>query len=379
MYPLLRKLLSFNWVIVVLMTALTVFGIVVIYSCTYKNPNPVYAEMWNRQAMWAIVGGLGFLAASLIDYRWIKLGALPMYLVSLVFLILTLAIGVKLEGARSWLRLGGIQFQPAQLAVLSGILVLALFLSHFRKLPPLHKIIGCGITAGAPALLILKQPDFGETMIWGPVVFSMLFAARIPYRYLIALVLLLAAAAPPVYYMGLKPYQQARITSFLDPEIDPQGASWAVNQVMIAIGSGGWAGKGFLAENTQVDLGYVPSTTVPNDYIYAAIGEQWGFRGGVLVIGTFAALILTCLYVAYRSADDLGMLTAVGITALIFTHTFQNIGMNVSILPVTGVPLPLISYSGTFLAVIMFGLGIVNSIWIHRKALPGNQQSSWPV
>lgn len=373
MYPLLRKLLGVNWLIFALMMALAIFGVIVIYSCTHKSPNPVYADMWSRQAKWAVLGTIIFMVTSLIDYRWVRFGALPLYFISIVFLILTLVMGLKLEGARSWLRLGGIQFQPAQLAIISGVLVLSLFLSHFRKLAPIQKIIGCGIAAGAPALLIMKQPDLGETIIWGPVVFSMLFVARIPLRYLLVIVLLGIAAIAPAYYMALKPYQQARITSFLDPEVDPLGASWAVNQVMIAVGSGGWAGKGFLAPNSQVELGYVPATTVPNDYIYAAIGEQWGFLGGIVLLSSFGVLVLTCLYVAFKSADDLGLFIAVGVTALVFTHTFQNIGMNVSILPVTGVPLPLISYSGTFLAVIMFSFGLVNSIWIHRKALPGSQ------
>lgn len=370
MSPLLRKLLGMNWVIFTLMIALSIFGVIAIYSCTHMRDNPAYSTMWHKQAVWVGISTIIFLVASLMDYRWIRWGALPLYLVSILFLIMTLVMGVKLEGARSWLRLGPIQFQPAQLAVVSGVLVVGLFLSQFRKLHPIHKILACGVMTGAPALLIMLQPDLGETLIWLPVVFFMLFAAKVPKRYLIAMSILGIICMPLAYYMALKPYQQKRIIAFLDPEIDPQGDSWAVNQVMIAIGSGGWAGKGFLAKHSQVELGLVPSTTVPNDYIYAAIGEQWGFLGGIVLISAFAALLVSCLFVAFSARDDLGQLVAIGIIALIFTHTVQNIGMNVSILPVTGVPLPLISYSGSFVAVIMLGLGIVNSIWIHRKALP---------
>ncbi len=370
MTPLLRKLLGMNWLLFALMIALSIFGVIAIYSCTYMQTDAAYFNMWKRQSIWIGISTVAFFAASLIDYRWIRWGALPMYLGSIVFLILTLVIGVSNEGARSWLRLGPIQFQPAQLAVLSGVLVLALFLSQFRNLHPMLRIAASGVISGAPALLILMQPDFGETMMWVPVVFVMLFIARLPLRYLIVITLLGTMTLPVGYYFFMKPYQQKRIIAFIDPEIDPRGASWALNRSLIAIGSGGWAGKGFKAPNSEVELGHVPRTTVPNDYIFTAIGEQWGFLGGLTLVATFGLLLSTCIFVAFNSADELGLLLTVGVTGLIFTHTFQNIGMTVSIMPITGVPLPLISYSGSFVAVIMFGLGLVNSVWVHRKELP---------
>jgi rod shape determining protein RodA len=328
----------------------------------------VYATMWKRQSVWIAISTVAFFAASLIDYRWVKWGALPIYLVSIAFLIMTLLIGMKLEGARSWLKLGPIQFQPAQLAILGGILVLALFLSQFRSIHPSLKVLAAGAVAGAPALLILLQPDFGSCMIWGPVVFAMLYVARIPKRYLIVLTLLAVIVMPLGYYFALKPYQQKRIIAFIDPDIDPQDSGWAINQNLIAVGSGGWAGKGFKAPNSQVELGLVPRTTVPNDYIFAPIAEQWGFVGGLTLMAAFGVLLASCLFVAFNAGDELGLMLAVGICALIFTHMYQNVGMTISIMPVTGVPLPLISFSGSFAVVIMFGLGLVNSVWIHRKA-----------
>ena len=140
---------------------------------------------------------------------------------------------------------------------------------------------------------------------------------------------------------------------------------------LIAIGSGGWSGIGFKAPNTQIELGFLPATAVHNDYIFSAIAEQWGFVGGIVLIGAFALLLLTCLFVAFFAGDQFGLLLVVGISALIFTHIFQNIGMTISMLPITGVPLPLVSYSGSFALMIMFGLGIVNSVWVHRKAAAG--------
>lgn len=371
MTPFLRKFLGVNWLLFVLMLGLAIFGVIAIYSVVYMRDNPMEAGFWRRQAYWVGLGTVAFFVATLVDYRWIKWGALPLYLVSLGLLIFTLLKGEKRFGARSWLDLGPFNFQPAQLAILAGILVLALFITQFRNLHPMLRLIFSGVIVGAPALLILMQPDFGETMMWGPVLLAMLFVGGIPLRYLISLILIGAGIALPLLAnFGLKPYQKARLTAFIDPDIDPQGSAWAINQSLTAIGSGGWAGKGFKAPNTQIELGFLPSTAVHNDYIFSAIGEQWGFLGGAVLLCAFALLVVTCLYIAYNSADDLGLLVAVGLVALIFTHVFQNVGMTVSLLPVTGVPLPLISYSGSFVLIIMFGLGIVNSVWVHRKMLP---------
>jgi rod shape determining protein RodA len=370
MTPFLRKLLGQNWLLVALMIALAVFGVVAIYSATYMREDPVAAEFWRKQANWVVVGFFAFMITSLVDYHWIRWGALPMYLAGIFFLILTKFIGQRVYGARSWLHLGPINFQPAQLAVVAGIMVLALFLSQFRQMHPMLRVLLCFAIVGAPCLLILMQPDLGEVIIWAPVLLALFFVGGIPLRYLIC-ILLIAAALIPIAYVGLKPYQQERITAFLHPDIDKQGASWAINQSLIAIGSGGWSGKGFKAPNTQIELGFLPATAVHNDYIFSAIGEQWGFVGGMFLIGAFGLLLLTCLFVAFLAGDQFGLLLAVGISALIFTHIFQNIGMTISMLPITGVPLPLVSYSGSFALMIMFGLGIVNSVWIHRKAATG--------
>src|ERR1700730_10308774 len=363
----LRKLLGMNWLLLVNMLALAIFGVIAIYSATYMREDPVSAEFWRKQANWIIVGFFAFMLVSLIDYHWIRWGALPMYLAGLFFLIVTKFMGQRVYGARSWLHIGPINFQPAQLSVVAGIMVLALFLSQFRQLHPMLLLLRCGAIVGAPCLLILMQPDLGETIIWAPVLLALLFVGGLPLRYLICIVLIAAIMMPFAIYLGLKPYQQQRITAFLDPEIDKQGSAWAINQSLIAIGSGGWSGKGFKAPNTQIELGFLPATAVHNDYIFSAIGEEWGFVGGAFLIGAFALLLLTCLFVAFFAGDQFGLLLVIGVTALIFTHIFQNVGMTISMLPITGVPLPLISYSGSFVLMIMFGLGIVNSVWVHRK------------
>jgi rod shape determining protein RodA len=367
MTPFLRKLLGLNWLLLANMLALATFGVIAIYSATFMREDSVAAEFWRKQADWIAVGFVAFMIASLIDYHWIRWGALPMYLAGIVFLVLTKFMGTRVYGARSWLHIAGINFQPAQLAVVAGIMVLALFLSQFRQMHPMLRLLLCGAIVGAPCLLILMQPDLGECIIWAPVLFALLFVAGLPLRYLICIVLIGLTFIPIAINLGLKPYQKDRITAFINPDIDKQGAAWAINQSLIAIGSGGWSGKGFKAPNTQIELGFLPATAVHNDYIFSAIGEQWGFVGGMFLIGAFSLLLLTCLFIAFFAGDQFGLLLVIGVTALIFTHIFQNIGMTISILPITGVPLPLISYSGSFALMIMFGLGIVNSVWVHRR------------
>src|SRR5207247_6930445 len=165
----------------------------------------VYADFWRKQANWVAVGFFAFMVTSLIDYHWIRWGALPMYLAGLFFLILTRFIGSKVYGARSWLHLGPINFQPAQLAVVAGIMVLALFLSQFRQMHPMLRLTLCAAIVGAPCLLILMQPDLGECMIWAPVLLALLYVGGLPLRYLIC-VILIAVAMVPVAYIGLKPY-----------------------------------------------------------------------------------------------------------------------------------------------------------------------------
>jgi Bacterial cell division membrane protein len=190
MTPFLRKLLGLNWLLLITMLALAIFGVVAIYSATYMHGDSFTADFWRKQANWVVVGFFAFMIASLIDYRWVRWGALPMYLAGIVLLIMTHFMGSRVYGARSWLHLGPINFQPAQLAVVAGIMVLALFLSQFREIHPMLRLLLCAAIAGAPCLLILVQPDLGEVIIWIPVLLALLFVAGLPLRYLICIILI---------------------------------------------------------------------------------------------------------------------------------------------------------------------------------------------
>jgi rod shape determining protein RodA len=258
-------------------------------------------------------------------------------------------------------------FQPSQLAILSGILLLALILTDYRRLPPLLMLALCGAAAGLPCLLIIIQPDLGSVLVWGPVFLAMIFVAGLPKRHL-ALMGLGALFALPVALLVLKPYQLARLLIFRNPDEDPLGEGWSILQCLTAIGSGGFSGKGFLAHGTQNELGFLPASVAHNDFIFAVIGEQFGFQGGILLIAAFALLLLSSLYIASQSRDRLGLLLAIGVTSLLFAHVFMNIGMTIQLTPITGLPLPLVSYGGTFAVLVLFCLGLLQSIWIHRDA-----------
>lgn len=363
MTSLARKLGSFQWPLLLLALLLGGFGIFAIYSATWMRD----ADFWNRQLIWLGVGLVIFVVVSMTDYHWVRVGALPLYIAGLVGLLVTHFFGEEVYGARSWLNFGFFNFQPSQLAIIAGIMVMALFLSDYESVPVPLRIALCGVIVGAPWVLILIQPDLGSSIVWMPVTLAMLYAARIPARYLVSMILLVVAVVPLVVNFGLRPYQRLRIVTFLDPELDPRGAGWTINQSLTAIGSGGWEGKGFKAPNTLNELGFLPSTIVHNDFIFSVIGEQHGFIGGGLLIIGFVLLIGLCLYISLKAEDDLGRLLGVGLTTLLFTHVFMNIGMTIGVTPITGLPLPLISYGGSFLLAVLFGLGILQSVWIHRR------------
>jgi rod shape determining protein RodA len=253
------------------------------------------------------------------------------------------------------------------MGVIFGIITVSLFLVHFRNRDPLIHIAGTALIVAIPMGLIIKQPDMGMTLVWVPSILAVLLAAGIPKRHFILIMLSGLLALPVVLNFLLKPYQRSRITAFINPDADQLGAAWAVNQALIAIGSGGLSGKGFKATGTQVEQGFIPGTTVHTDYIFTAIGEQWGFIGACLLIGAFGLLLLACLFTAHQSADELGLIMSVGFAAQIFFHVFQNVGMTIALVPITGLPLPFISYGGTFLIMVMFAMGLINSVWVHRR------------
>lgn len=363
MHPILRNFLRMNWLLFGLMMGLLAYGVYAIYSATWMRE----VNFWSSQLVWILICLPMFFVVSLVDYRWVRYGAIPLYVLGMLGLVAVMLFGEKRFGARSWINLGPMNFQPSQLAIVAGILTLAIFLHNSRGMMPFLRILCAGAIVGIPWILILIQPDLGSCIVWVPVVLAMMFVGGIPKRWLISILLLGLAMVPLVVHFGLKPYQYSRITTFLNPEADPQGDGWNITQSLIAIGSGGFSGKGFKAPNTQNELGFLPATIVHNDFIFSVMGEQHGFIGGVALISAFALLFVVILNIAIEAVDDTGRLLAVGIVMLLFTHTFMNIGMTISVTPITGLPLPLVSYGGSFVMITLFSFGLLQSIWIHRR------------
>lgn len=363
MHPLLRKFFGLNWILFLLMVALLLYGFYAIYSATWMRDQ----DFWTSQILWAGLGMPVFFAVALIDYRWVRWGAMPLYIVAMLGLVAVMLFGEKRYGARSWLDLGFMNFQPSQLAVIAGILIIAVYLEASKQTMPFLRLLMCGVLVGAPWVMILLEPDLGSCIVWVPILLAMLFIGGIPKRWILTLIIVGVAVLPLVAIFGLRDYQYRRLTTFINPSLDPQGDGWNINQSLDAIGSGGFYGKGFKAPNTLNELGFLPSTIVHNDFIFSVMGEQHGFVGGIALLLAFILLLLTGLYIASQANDDLGRLIAAGIVMLIFTHTFMNIGMTISVTPITGLPLPLVSYGGSFLMVILLSLGLLQSVWVHRN------------
>ncbi len=370
MNPYLQKLFRFNWVLLALMLTLCACSVLAIYSATFMRESTSYlAQSARKQTIYIAASMVVFVAVSLTDYRWIKWGGLPMYIMGVALLVLCKFIGKTHYGAKSWIEFGSsFSLQPSQLAILGGIMIIAVLLSEYRRLHPMLKLLLCGLIAGPPCLLVAAQPQLGGVIVWGPVMLAMLFVGGIPIRYLLAIILSVISILPIAAHM-LKDFQFKRLTTFLNPDADPLGAGWTITQSMTAIGSGGLRGKGFKAHGTLVEQDLLPKSIAHTDFIFSVIGEAYGFRGALLLLCIFAALLVTILYIAYQAKDQLGLMLCIGVTGLLFTHIYMNAGMTVSLTPIAGLPLPIISYGGTFVMIIMFALGIVQSVWIHRKTL----------
>jgi rod shape determining protein RodA len=375
---LLRKFAGIGsaFPILVVLSALCIASIFIIMSATYTND--ALKDAYSSQVKYLIIGAAIYLAIGLTPYQVLVRIAPILYGVAVVLLIGVYVphVGRKVFGAYSWIHFGGFGFEPAEFAKLAYILGLAWFL-HIRESKIHHLstvLIAWAITA-IPFLLVLKQPALGTASVFFPVCFVMLFAAGARLIYLLPPIFLVAGILVTLYFWVhvwnrpvplLKPFQNDRIRIFFDPSLDPKGSGWQIDQSLIAIGSGGIYGQG-LGQGTETALGFLPKNTSYNDLIFAVVGEGEGFRGGAALIICEGTVLLWCLWVAARARDKVGALVAVGVMAMLFTHIFVNIGMTIHLVPITGIPLPFISYGGTFVVACLAAMGLVQSVWVHRK------------
>ena len=384
MTPLLRKILGMNWLLVLTMLALVIFGVYAIESAARHLPNGggYYAQ---RQKMWIIGGCVIFFITALIDYRWIRWLGIPMYLGGLALMMLAMFKGSEVHQ----ISVGSLSFQPTQLGIAGGVVLMG---SLLQDLPRWHavfrlpfvRIAIIGVLAGVPFLIVVAMGDMGSAMVWLPVTAVIMYASGIPYRYLLMMMIIGFGCIALAYFVVLPKASErgaGRIELYLamldGREVDINGDAYAPYWVSTAIGKAGYKGIGWNASSERGSLHdkkYIPWKTAHNDFIFAVIGEEQGFRGSLLLLTGYAMLLIQCLFIAFYSRDSSGRIIAAAVVALLFAHIFENIGMCVLMTPITGIPLPLVSYSGTFVVMVMFLLGLVQSVWIHRNAEMGQTE-----
>lgn len=376
-----------NWVLVFVMYALLVFGVFMIESAARHLPvgpetlgefgsaGGYYAWM---QKNWIAVGSVAYFAAALIDYRWIRWLGVPLYAVSLGLMVMAMQADDDVHR----LVIAGLSFQPAQLGVTSGIVMIAWLM---QDMPKLHPFLGnpfirigmIGLISVVPFLLVMKMGDMGSALVWIPVVIVALLVAGIPFRFL-SFIAFISAGVLPILYFVILPLVSERGPDRIDlwlrmmqgQEVDIRGDGYAPHNVSMAVGKAGWKGVGWKApaeRGSLHDKKFIPHLTAHNDFIFAVIAEELGFRGVLLLLGGFALLLIQGLYIGFYSRDVTGRLIVCMVVALFFAHIYENIGMCVLLMPITGIPLPLVSYSGTFVVICMFLLGLVQSVWVHRR------------
>ena len=340
-----------------LLVALMGFGLVVLYSATDQNLALVI-----RQAARLGLGLVLLVIACQIPPTVYRRWAPWLYLLGLVLLAAVWLFGVG-RGAQRWLDLGLIRFQPGEIMKLAVPLALAAWLHHRPPPPSLLDIAVCGVLVAVPVWLIALQPDLGTAVLVAAGGAMVLFVAGLGWR-LIGLLAALAAAAVPLLWMKLHAYQQSRILTFLNPESDPLGQGWNVIQSKIAVGTGGLTGRGWL-NGTQSRLEFLPEPHT--DFILAVLAEEFGFVGVVAILALYLAIMLRTLYLASQARDPFGRMLAASLVFVFFLYLMVNAGMVAGLLPVVGVPLPLVSYGGTAAATLLAGFGIIMGLYSRRK------------
>ncbi len=377
-----------NWLLVLAMLALMVIGILFIRSACAARQEAVIQNLFRVQIFWGVAGLGVFTVTSLLDYRKLTEWVWFYYACSLVLLVMVLAVGRAMYGSKRWLDFFGMNLQPSELAKLALLMTIAWVLSRpGTEMKRWRTIVAVLALTAIPVVLILKEPDLGTAIVCLPIAFSMLFVggASLKKIGLLALAgglgagLMLGAVLVP-RWMGmeesrqkavftrvtrLKDYQWRRLVVFVDPASDRKGAGYNSWQSSIAVGSGGLTGKGYM-QGTQSSLGYLPRTVASTDFIFAVIGEELGFAGAAAVLGLFAVIIACGMQAAVRARDRLGRLICTGVTAMMFAHVFVNIAMTIGVMPVTGIPLPLVSYGGSFMLCMMASLGLMQSVYCRR-------------
>ncbi|HKY31264.1 MAG TPA: rod shape-determining protein RodA [Candidatus Polarisedimenticolia bacterium] len=350
-----RALGEFDWVLMSAMLAATGLGLLMLYSSTYLQGGALFY----RQLAWLGVALAGFAFVVSVDYRFWAGLAIPAYITCCVLLVVVLFTARVIQGTRSWLEFGAFNFQPAELAKLATIMMLARYVEEKKGfgLTGLSLLALGGIVA-LPVLLIMAQPDLGSTLPFLPLMFVIVVLSGIRWKVLMVLGLIGILMVPVGFFM-LKPYQQERVRTFMDPMSDPQGAGWQVLQSRIAVGSGGLWGKGLFG-GSQGQLRFLPESHT--DFILSVLGEELGFAGAACALVIYFVLLSRIVSAARSARDRLGAFICMGVAAVIGSQSLVNIGVILGLMPTTGIPMPLMSYGGSSLVTTFVALGLVLNV-----------------
>jgi rod shape determining protein RodA len=346
-------------ILVALLLLLSVYGLLVLYSASGQSIDAVY-----RQGSYLLLAYVIMVIAAQVPLKTYARWAPWLYVVGIATLVAVLLVGDGAKGAQRWLQVAGVRFQPAEIMKLAVPMVLASLLAG-RVLPPRFFIIVVALVMLAlPAGLIVVQPDLGTALLIATSGLSVLFMAGIGWRYIFGAAVLGTASAWPVWLFGLKEYQKQRILTMFNPESDKLGAGWNIIQSKTAIGSGGWQGKGWL-ESTQSRLDFLPESHT--DFIIAVLAEEHGLQGIILLMSLYLLILLRGFWIGVHAQTSFGRMMAGSLTLTFFVYIFVNMGMVAGLLPVVGVPLPMISAGGTSVVTLLAGFGVLMAISTEQR------------
>jgi len=361
----MRRFISFrdfDWVLLAFTLLICGIGVLEIYSATRQTK---FIGFQQKQMYWIVAGLLLMFLVSLVNYQALLENVHWFYIASIVSLVAVAVIGARVLGAKRWIRLpGGQHFQPSEWIKIVLIMALAKYFSDLAgREVTLRDIVKSFLIAGIPMAMVLKQPDLGTALTYVPVLICALFLGGIRFKHAVGILLLGTVMIYPVWRWGLKPYQKARLTSFSEPEADPRGSGYQIQQSLIAVGSGGLTGKGAL-KGSQTQGAFIP---IPyTDFIFAAFAEEHGFVGCLIVLLLYFIVLMRLIQNAQTAPDRAGTLIIMGVVSVLVFHILVNVGMVVGFMPVTGIPLPLMSYGGSSVLFTFLALGIVNNIRMRR-------------
>jgi len=357
---------DFDWQLTLYLALLLGFGVVLGVSAAW-NDGPVQAGTIPepvKTVVWSVVGFTLMLVAASVDYHWLRTFAVPIYVATLGLLVMNLLFGSVVSGAHLSVSIGGLDFQFSEISKVLMVVVLAAFLaSRGQRVGKLSTILGAGLLTALPTALVLRQPDLGTALVFIAILGGMLLISGASIGWM-ALLLGVAIALTPVALGVLAEYQRARLLCFLDPGADPQGACYQLVQAMNAVGSGGWLGQGLTAGHAN-QLGFLPVQTT--DFVFTIVAEELGLVGGIILLALFGLLLWRMVLIGWQARDSLGRLVAMGLATMILFQVVVNVGMVIGLLPVTGIPLPLITYGGSSTVSILFGMGILQSVRMHTR------------